>query len=203
MGTRKYYKLLHILLAALIITTILASFSFLAITAPPDMTGAASSILYNRSGLCGNNEVDVPENEECDNIEDDKCPGLCNNKICMCFSKAEKKTVSQTPYKQFYFFDRLAENESGTISFNKPGIGFTGARFTVNGTQKEFRIIIDTNTTTPKGMKEIEGGKVYQAFRIELSNISSINITSASVSFRVYKDWLDKNNFTAADITLR
>ncbi len=163
-----------------------------------------AGLTYNRTGLCGNNEVDAIANEECDGIEDSKCAGRCNNNICMCFAESEKRSKElNTLYEYYYFFDKLNSGESNFIQNDKPGISFTQLNFTVNHTQKEFKIIANTNASWPAGLKKFDSGATYQLFRIWLHNITAGNITSATMQFRVPKSWLKDGNYMQSDITLR
>ena len=168
-----------------------------------EITGQVTRLQYNSTGKCGNYEVDTEFKEECDNFRDEKCPGRCDNRLCICFPESEKRSLSESATRQFYFFDKLTENDTGSAAFTREGVSFTGLKFAIAGTQREFRIIVDTNISGPDNLRKMDGASVYQTFRIQTQNLSSANITSATVFFRVYKGWLVSKNFTSSDITLR
>ncbi len=200
MGLQKSQHVLALVLAITLIW-IIATLAFASHNS--NKISGYTGLVFNKTGLCGNNEVDKDAYEQCDGIEDEACPGRCNNKICWCYPESEKRSKDLGPYEYFYFFDKIQSGDSGAISHKKDGISFAGLNFTVNNTQKDFRITVDTNASWPASLRKMDGGKTYQLFRIARYNLSNANITSSYILFRIPKTWLNENNFSASEVTLR
>ena len=193
-------------LTAIIVTivlSVLVSATYINSIQSNKISGYAG-LTYNKTGLCGNNDVDIEADEQCDGLADSKCAGRCDNRICMCFAESEKRSKELgTLYEYYYFFDKMESGESNFVQNDKPGISFTQLNFTVNNTQKELKVIVNTNASWPASLKKFDSGTTYQLFRVWLHNITGRNITSATMQFRVPKAWIAEGNYSRSDITLR
>ncbi len=160
-------------------------------------TGAA---VANASGTCGNDSIEAEFGEECDGFDDWPCPRRCTSR-CTCLP-ASKRVLDQSysaNYLYNFYFPNASNHTSSSFTFDKPQFAFAGMEFGVVSEQRGFSFLVNANVTKKGSLDAIP----YQYFEITLRNITEINITTANITFKVPKVWINEKGIDPKTIVLK
>lgn len=111
-------------------------------------------------------------------------------------------TTTLPPVEEVQTVETIEVGETGTFSYEEPTIELTNIQVKVKNTVNSVQITVTQSSTKPAAIAVTAPGAVYGYYNIEKTNIDDEDVESATIMFKVKKDWITGQNIDETTIAL-